>query len=219
MFKSIFIIILIIIFAPLIAIPIIGMIVGPIEVDELNVEQEEIDQQVDLEEEIKQWNEPPEIMINVEANYLAVLNTSKGEIKIELFNQNRTITVNNFVFLAEQGFYQGIIFHRVIEDFMIQAGCPNSDGTGGPGYVIPDEFGDENRNDRGTISMANAGPNTGGSQFFINLANNNFLDDRHSVFGRVVQGMDVVDAIGKAQTIEERPVEDIIIKNIEIKKQ
>lgn len=213
--SKIFIIILIIIFAPLIIIPIIGIIVGPIE-DELIVKQEEIVQQVIPIEEIKQWDNPPEMTINTEVNYLAILNTSKGEIKIELFNPNRPITVNNFVFLAEQGFYNGIIFHRVIENFMIQAGCPNSDGTGGPGYVIPCELEDENRNNRGTISMANAGPNTGGSQFFINLVDNNFLDDRHSVFGRVIQGMDIVDVIGKTQTIEDRPIEDIVIKNIEI---
>ena len=217
--SKIFVIILITVFAPLIIIPIIGMIVGPMEIDELTEKQEEINQQVTLKEEIKQWANPPEMMIDTETNYLAIFNTSKGEIEIELFNQTRPITVNNFVFLAEQGFYNGIIFHRVIEDFMIQAGCPRGDGTGGPGYMIPDELEDENRNNRGTISMANAGPNTGGSQFFVNLVDNNFLDDRHSVFGKVIEGMDIVDMIGKTQTIEDRPIEDVVIKNIEIIKK
>ena len=126
--------------------------------------------------EIMQWDSPPEMMIDKEVNYTAIIKTNKGDIEIELFVRENPITVNNFVFLAQQGFYNGIIFHRVINGFIIQAGCPLGKGTGGPGYTIPDEFRAENRNNRGTISMANAGPNTGGSQFFINLNDNNFLE-------------------------------------------
>ncbi len=128
----------------------------------------------------------------------AVLETSMGTISIEL-NPDMPITAGNFEKLVLQGYYDGVIFHRVIDGFMIQGGDPTGTGCGGPGYAIRDEFTPNNRNNRGTISMANAGPNTGGSQFFINLVNNNFLDDRHPVFGRVVSGMDVVDAIAKVQ--------------------
>lgn len=170
--------------------------------------------------EIMQWNNPPEVTIDKNANYTAVVKTNKGDIKIELFARENPITVNNFVFLAQQGFYDGIIFHRVISDFMIQGGCPLGTGVGGPGYVITDEFSQENRNNRGTISMANAGPNTGGSQFFINLVNNNFLDGRHPVFGKVTEGMEVVDLIGNtATTAGDRPVQNIVIESIEIIKQ
>lgn len=128
----------------------------------------------------------------------AVFETSMGTISIEL-NPDMPITAGNFEKLVLQGYYDGVIFHRVIDGFMIQGGDPTGTGCGGPGYAIRDEFTPNNRNNRGTISMANAGPNTGGSQFFINLVNNNFLDDRHPVFGRVVSGMDVVDAIAKVQ--------------------
>lgn len=140
------------------------------------------------------------------------LSTNKGDILIELY-ENRPITTGNFVKLVSEGFYDGIIFHRVIDKFMIQGGCPKGTGTGGPGYTIRDEFTADNRNDRGTISMANAGPNTGGSQFFINLVNNNYLDKNHPVFGKVVSGMDVVDAISKVKTDRgDRPKEDIVIQ-------
>jgi len=138
--------------------------------------------------------------------------TNKGDILIELY-ENRPITTGNFVKLVSEGFYDGIIFHRVIDKFMVQGGCPKGTGTGGPGYTIRDEFTADNRNDRGTISMANAGPNTGGSQFFINLVNNNYLDKNHPVFGKVVSGMDVVDAISKVKTDRnDRPKEDIVIQ-------
>lgn len=167
--------------------------------------------------EIMQWNNPPEMMIDKNANYTAIIKTAKGDIKIELFARENPITVNNFVFLAKQGFYNGTIFHRVIDGFMIQGGCPFGTGMGSPGYAIPDEFRRENRNNRGTISMANAGPNTGGSQFFINLVNNNFLDNGHPAFGRVIEGMEVVDAIGNIATdAGDRPAENIVIENIEI---
>ncbi|HWQ62828.1 MAG TPA: peptidylprolyl isomerase [Methanospirillum sp.] len=140
------------------------------------------------------------------------LSTNKGDILIELY-ENRPITTGNFVKLISEGFYDGIVFHRVIDKFMIQGGCPKGTGTGGPGYTIRDEFTADNRNDRGTISMANAGPNTGGSQFFINLVNNNYLDKNHPVFGKIVSGMDVVDAISKVKTDRnDRPKEDIVIQ-------
>lgn len=132
-----------------------------------------------------------------------LMKTNMGDIKIELFNDTRPITAGNFSKLAKEGFYDGIKFHRVIDGFVIQGGDPLSRddsnkpfwGTGGPGYTIEDELSGNNENVRGTLSMANAGPNTGGSQFFINLVDNNPLDSRHSVFGRVIDGMDVVDAI------------------------
>ncbi|MFH1710992.1 MAG: peptidylprolyl isomerase [Nanoarchaeota archaeon] len=140
-----------------------------------------------------------------------LLETNKGEITIEL-DSNMPITAGNFKSLVEKGFYNGVIFHRVIDNFMIQGGDPTGTGMGGPGYNINDEFTNNNKNDRGTISMANSGPNTGGSQFFINLVNNNFLDSKHPVFGKVVQGMDVVDAIAKVQTdANDKPLEEITI--------
>lgn len=141
------------------------------------------------------------------------LKTTLGNIVIELDLANRPITAGNFKELVEKGFYNGIIFHRVIPNFMIQGGCPKGTGTGGPGYTIKDEFAKGNKNNRGTISMANAGPNTGGSQFFINLVNNNYLDDKHSVFGKVVEGMEVVDAIGKTKTgRNDKPQTDVVIE-------
>ncbi|MDD1716008.1 MAG: peptidylprolyl isomerase [Methanolinea sp.] len=127
------------------------------------------------------------------------LDTDLGIIEIELYG-NMPITAGNFESLVKKGFYDGVIFHRVIDGFMIQGGDPTGTGRGGPGYTIRDEFPPGNRNDRGTISMANAGPNTGGSQFFLNLVNNNYLDGKHPAFGRVVKGMDVVDRIGKVRT-------------------
>jgi peptidylprolyl isomerase len=142
-----------------------------------------------------------------------LLQTSKGDIVIELYD-NMPVTAGNFKKLVSEGFYDGIIFHRVIDGFMIQGGDPTGTGMGGPGYKIQDEFTHQggNRNDRGTISMANAGPNTGGSQFFINLVDNNFLDSKHPAFGKVIEGMDVVDKIAKLPTNhEDRPLEEIKI--------
>ncbi len=140
------------------------------------------------------------------------METNRGSIVIELFDKEMPVTAGNFRSLVDKGFYNGLVFHRVIKDFMIQGGDPRGDGTGGPGYSIKDEFSKNNRNDRGTISMANAGPNTGGSQFFINLVNNNYLDKQHPVFGKVVKGMEVVDAIGSARTDRsDRPLEKAYI--------
>jgi len=142
-----------------------------------------------------------------------VLETSKGDITIQLYG-DMPVTAGNFEKLVNQGFYNGVIFHRVINGFMIQGGDPTGTGMGGPGYSIKDEFTHQggNKNNLGTISMANSGPNSGGSQFFINLVNNNFLDSKHPAFGQVVEGMDVVEAIAKVKTdLNDRPLEDISI--------
>jgi len=150
---------------------------------------------------------------------IVLLETSMGDIKIELYD-DMPITTGNFKNLVEQGVYDGTIFHRVIDGFMIQGGDPTGTGYGDPSIpAIPDEFTDHNKNDRGTIAMANSGPDTGSSQFFINLVNNNHLDEKHPVFGKVIEGMDVVDSIGKVQTdANDRPLQDVeIIKAEPIK--
>src|SRR3989338_2309781 len=147
-------------------------------------------------------NEPEEKIMK------ATLNTNMGKIEIEFFEAQAPNTVANFTKLAKEGFYNGIKFHRVIKGFMIQGGDPltkddsqmTSWGTGGPGYSFADEISSTNKNDIGTISMANAGANTNGSQFFINVGNNNFLDEKHTVFGRVTMGMDVVGKIEQVET-------------------
>ncbi len=158
-------------------------------------------------------------------NRVATFETSQGTFKLKLYEDTMPITTKNFIDLAEKGFYDGTRFHRVIPNFMVQGGDPlskNADqkamwGTGGPGYKIKDEFTSENRNSRGTISMANAGPNTGGSQFFINVVNNNFLDGKHPVFGEVVDGMDVVDKIVKVPTSgPDRPVQDVVVNKVTV---
>ena len=145
-----------------------------------------------------------------------ILQTTLGDITIEL-DKDMPITAGNFESLVKKGFYDGVIFHRVINEFMIQGGDPTGTGMGGPGYKIKDEFTSNNKNDRGTIAMANSGPNTGGSQFFINLVNNNFLDSKHPVFGKVTQGMEIVDKIAKVKTDEnDRPLEEVKIIKAEI---
>jgi peptidylprolyl isomerase len=139
------------------------------------------------------------------------LETTMGNITLEL-RQDMPVTAGNFAKLAGQGYYDNTIFHRVIDGFMVQGGDPTGTGRGGPGYAIPDEFTRNNHNLRGTIAMANAGPNTGGSQFFINLVDNTFLDSKHPVFGKVIEGMDVVDQIGKVRTdSNDRPVTPVKI--------
>jgi len=141
-----------------------------------------------------------------------LLDTNQGKIVIELY-ENMPITAGNFKKLVEQGFYDGVIFHRIIPNFMIQGGDPTGTGTGGPGYTIQDEFANPvHSNKRGTISMANAGPNTGGSQFFINLVDNTYLDSKHPVFGEVVEGMDIIDKIAEVETnAMDKPIDDIKI--------
>jgi len=140
-----------------------------------------------------------------------------GAVTIELFADEAPITVNNFEKLSKSGFYNGLTFHRVIEGFMIQGGCPAGDGTGGPGYVIKDEFvAGLKHSTQGMLSMANAGPNTGGSQFFITLAPTPWLDGKHTIFGKVIKGMDVVQS-GRVQTNNlDRPLEEVKISSIEI---
>ena len=145
-----------------------------------------------------------------------LLKTSMGDITLQLY-EDTPITSGNFQKLVEKGFYDGVIFHRIIDGFMIQGGDPTGTGCGGPGYAIKDELTRKNKNDRGTISMANAGPNTGGSQFFINLVNNNFLDSKHPVFGKVIEGMDVVDAMAKVKKgANDRPVKEVKIESAKV---
>src|SRR5690242_7413677 len=147
----------------------------------------------------------------------ATLQTNAGPITIELFDEDAPKTVENFRKLAGDGFYDGIIFHRVIRDFMIQGGCPEGTGTGGPGYTFEDEFNDH-KIVRGALAMANAGPNTNGSQFFIvTTAEAPWLDGKHTVFGEVTDGMDAVDAIEATPTgAGDRPVEPQVIERVEL---
>jgi cyclophilin family peptidyl-prolyl cis-trans isomerase len=152
------------------------------------------------------------------ANRTALFDTSMGSFRIELEEARAPITTGNFIELAEKGFYDDLVFHRVIANFMIQGGCPTGTGTGGPGYKIKDEFHPELRHEGpGILSMANAGPNTGGSQFFITLAATPWLDGKHAIFGRVVEGMDVVSAIGVTPTgAMDRPREPVVIRSVKI---
>jgi peptidyl-prolyl cis-trans isomerase B (cyclophilin B) len=151
----------------------------------------------------KQWPAPPAASIDPERNYGVEIATCRGTIRIELDAAAAPKTVNNFVFLAREGFYDGVRFHRVINDFMIQGGDPTGTGRGGPGYRFEDEFeGNPLRHGTGSLSMANSGPNTNGSQFFITHCPQPHLDGRHTVFGRVVEGQDVVDAIEQGDVME-----------------
>jgi cyclophilin family peptidyl-prolyl cis-trans isomerase len=157
------------------------------------------------------------------ANPIATFDTNHGTFKVELFEDLAPKTAKNFLDLASEGFYNGVIFHRVIDGFMIQGGDPTGTGRGGPGYSIPDEFAKELRHgSEGMLSMANAGPNTGGSQFFITLAATPWLDGKHAIFGKVVEGMEVVDEIGHAPTHSAGPfagnvpVEPIVIERVEL---
>ena len=150
-----------------------------------------------------QWNKPPEMEIDTTKTYNVSIETEQGTITLELYPEYAPKTVNNFVFLAKQGFYNGITFHRVIGDFMIQGGDPTGSGAGGPGYRFEDEFaGNPLKHERGVISMANAGPNTNGSQFFITHGPQPHLDGRHTVFGKVTSGQDVVDAVRQGDTMQ-----------------
>jgi cyclophilin family peptidyl-prolyl cis-trans isomerase len=145
---------------------------------------------------MKQWKNPPVMAIDPARQYRARIETDLGEIDIELFAEKAPKTVNNFVFLAREGFYDGVIFHRVISDFMAQTGDPTGQGSGGPGYRFEDEFGPGLKHDgKGIVSMANAGANTNGSQFFITHRATPHLDGKHAVFGRVVEGLDVLMSI------------------------
>jgi len=144
----------------------------------------------------QQWSRPPDMVIDPQKVYTATLHTEKGDIVIHLHADKAPRTVNNFVFLARQGFYDGTIFHRVIANFMAQGGDPTGSGRGGPGYQFADEFHPSLLHDKpGVLSMANAGPNTNGSQFFITHVPTPWLNNKHSVFGQVIEGMDVLLSI------------------------
>jgi cyclophilin family peptidyl-prolyl cis-trans isomerase len=145
---------------------------------------------------MKQWNTPPAMQINPKKKYSATISTEKGDMVLELFADKTPVTVNNFVFLAREGFYDGTIFHRVIANFMAQGGDPTGSGRGGPGYRFQDEFHPSLRHSKpGILSMANAGPGTNGSQFFITHVPTPWLDNKHSVFGQITSGMDVLMSI------------------------
>ncbi len=152
-------------------------------------------------------------------NRIAVFETNMGTFEIELFEDKAPKTTKNFIDLAEKGFYNGLIFHRVIDGFMIQGGDPEGTGMGDPGYTIKDEFHKDLKHDsEGILSMANAGPDTGGSQFFITLAKTPWLDGHHAVFGKVIKGMDVVKKIGKVETgAQDRPINKVIMEKVTIK--
>jgi len=151
----------------------------------------------------QQWQSPPEMQIDPTKTYRAMIESSKGSIELELYAEHAPKTVNNFVFLAREGFYDGVIFHRVINDFMIQGGDPTGTGRGGPGYSFEDELeGNPLGHETGVISMANAGPHTNGSQFFITHSPQPHLNGNHTVFGKVVKGQDVVDAIEQGDKME-----------------
>ena len=151
----------------------------------------------------KQWKNLPEMQIDPKKVYLVNMETSKGMIELELYPEYAPKTVNNFVFLAREGYYDGVIFHRVINDFVIQGGDPTGTGAGGPGYKFEDELQDNPlKHETKVLSMANAGPNTNGSQFFITHSPQPHLDGKHTVFGKVVSGADVVDSIHQGDRME-----------------
>jgi len=154
------------------------------------------------------------------ANKEAIFETNMGNFKIELYKDKAPLTVGNFMKLVDKGFYNGLIFHRVIPNFMIQTGCPQGNGYGGPGYTIQDEFDPSLKHDtKGILSMANTGrPHTGGSQFFITVAPTPWLDGKHAIFGKVIEGMDVVEKISNVQKDrQDKPLSEIKIKSVTIK--
>ena len=164
----------------------------------------------------KHYDSPPELVIDLEKSYRASLHTNHGDIEIELMAERSPLAVNNFVFLARDGFYDGVIFHRVIESFMIQGGDPTGTGRGGPGYRFRDELEGEGSYTRGTVAMANAGPNTNGSQFFICHADVG-LPHQYTIFGRVTSGMEAMDSIAGSETDRsDRPHEDAVINRVSI---
>ena len=165
-----------------------------------------------------QYASPPELTIDPQKSYTAAIHTNRGTITARLFADESPNTVNNFVFLAREGYYDGVIFHRVISGFMIQGGDPTGTGRGGPGYTFDDELAAARSRGYklGTLAMANAGPNTNGSQFFVMHADYG-LPPQYSVFGKTIDGLDVVDDIGNTPTgAGDRPVEDVVISTVEI---
>ena len=157
----------------------------------------------------KQYNAPPAMSIDPSKSYTATIDTSRGPIVCELFAADAPNTVNNFVFLAREGFYDGTSFHRVIADFMVQGGDPTGTGRGGPGYRFEDEVKDNpHKHAKGVLSMANAGPNTNGSQFFITHVETPWLNGKHTVFGRVLSGQNVIDSVQQGDTINSLKIEE-----------
>jgi peptidyl-prolyl cis-trans isomerase B (cyclophilin B) len=157
----------------------------------------------------KKYSAPPSMIIDPSKKYVATLETSRGTITADLFAKDAPKTVNNFVFLAREGFYDGTSFHRVIQDFMIQGGDPEGTGRGGPGYKFEDETkGSPHKHQPGSLSMANAGPNTNGSQFFITHVATNWLDGKHTVFGQVRSGQEIVNAVKQGDKITSIKVEE-----------
>ena len=157
----------------------------------------------------KQYSSAPQMGIDPNKSYVATFDTSRGQIVCDLFAKEAPNTVNNFVFLAREGFYNGTKFHRVIPDFMIQGGDPEGTGRGGPGYKFADEFrGNPHKHQRGSLSMANAGPNTNGSQFFITHIKTDWLDGKHTVFGQVRSGQEVVDSVKQGDTLTSVTIEE-----------
>jgi cyclophilin family peptidyl-prolyl cis-trans isomerase len=164
----------------------------------------------------QRYDNPPDFVIDFDKSYQAVLDTSRGEIVIDFDAGRSPVTVNNFVFLAREGYYDGVVFHRVIENFVIQGGDPTGTGRGGPGYSFRDELEGSGEYRRGTVAMANAGPNTNGSQFFICHADVG-LPHAYTIFGQVSSGLDVVDSIATTQTDPgDRPTEDVLINKVTI---
>ena len=151
-------------------------------------------------------------------NSIAVFETTQGTFKVEVFEDKAPITAKNFIDLINKGFYDGVIFHRVIPEFMIQGGDPDGRGTGGPGYTIEDEFGEGLKHDvPGILSMANSGPNSGGSQFFITVAATPWLDGKHAIFGKVIEGYDVIEKIENVKTgFADKPDEDVVMNKVTI---
>ena len=166
----------------------------------------------------KQYSAPPKMTIDANKKYTATIQVEKGDIVIELFAKDAPKTVNNFVFLAREGFYNGVTFHRVIPGFMAQGGDPTGTGAGGPGYRFEDEI-SQRRHGTGALSMANAGPNTNGSQFFITYAPASYLDGKHTVFGQVTKGMDVLNKITPRDPSKNPSTKGDVIKTITIKEE
>ena len=168
---------------------------------------------------MKSWKNPPEMTIDTKKQYKATFKTDEGDIVVQLFAEKTPKTVNNFIFLAREGFYDDTIFHRVIDNFMAQGGDPTGTGMGGPGYKFADEFHPTLKHDKpGILSMANAGPNTNGSQFFITHVPTPWLDNRHSVFGEVIEGLDVLFAI-PARDPSKRNAPAVKLQTVEISEE
>lgn len=163
----------------------------------------------------KQYAAPPSFEIDLAKTYSAMLDTNHGEVSVRFFAEDAPQTVNNFVFLAREGFYDGVSFHRVVPGFVVQGGDPTGTGRGGPGYRFRDELEKRRPYRRGTVAMANAGPNTNGSQFFICLEDVG-LPHAYTIFGKVTAGMDAVDAIAALRLHGERPVDDAVIRSVTI---